>query len=44
VEIVSGVEPGEQVIVVGQQGLRDGAAVRLPEPRSSGGGQRGQGQ
>ncbi|HEY7042957.1 MAG TPA: efflux RND transporter periplasmic adaptor subunit, partial [Nocardioidaceae bacterium] len=44
IEIVSGVTPGDRVVVVGQQGLRDGSAVRLPEAQTQGEGQRPQGQ
>jgi hypothetical protein len=32
-EIISGVEPGEQVVVVGSYGLREGQAVQVPGER-----------
>jgi hypothetical protein len=47
IEITSGVAPGDQVVVIGQTGLRDGAAIQVvnPTPGGQGGqGQRGQGQ
>jgi RND family efflux transporter MFP subunit len=34
-EIISGVEPGEQVVIVGSYGLRDGQAVQVPGERRS---------
>jgi multidrug efflux pump subunit AcrA (membrane-fusion protein) len=37
VQILSGLTPGEKVIVSGQERLKDGAEIRLPAP--SGGGQ-----
>jgi membrane fusion protein (multidrug efflux system) len=40
-EIVSGLNPGEQVVVVGQTGLRDGVPIRVVNPNQ---GQGGQGQ
>jgi membrane fusion protein (multidrug efflux system) len=47
VEIVSGVSEGEQVVVVGQNGLRDGTDVTTPPQNNQGargqGGQGGQG-
>jgi membrane fusion protein (multidrug efflux system) len=42
VEIVSGLAAGEQVVVIGQSGLRDGAAIQVVNPAAPG--QRGQGQ
>ena len=42
IEIVSGVAPGEQVVVVGQNGLRDGAPIQVVNPAPAGGGQGGQ--
>jgi membrane fusion protein (multidrug efflux system) len=42
IEIVSGLAPGEQVVVVGQNGLRDGAAIQVANPTPAGG-QGGQG-
>jgi hypothetical protein len=49
IEIVSGVAAGEQVVVVGQNGLRDGASIQAVNPtpagqRQGGGGQGGQRQ
>jgi membrane fusion protein (multidrug efflux system) len=49
VEILSGIAPGEQVVVVGQTGLRDGAPIQVVDAPGQGGqqGQRqqqGQGQ
>jgi membrane fusion protein (multidrug efflux system) len=47
IEIVSGVAPGEQVVVIGQNGLRDGVPIQVVNPAPAGGGQagqRGQGQ
>jgi len=47
IEVISGVAPGEQVVVVGQNGLRDGAPIQVVNPAPAGGGQggqRGQGQ
>jgi membrane fusion protein (multidrug efflux system) len=47
VEVVSGLALGEQVVVVGQNGLRDGAPIQVVNPAPAGGGQggqRGQGQ
>ena len=35
VEILGGVRPGEVAIVAGQQGLQDGAVVRIVEPRET---------
>jgi membrane fusion protein (multidrug efflux system) len=44
IEILSGVTPGEQVVVVGQNGLRDGAPIQVVTPRQGqGGGGQGQG-
>jgi membrane fusion protein (multidrug efflux system) len=43
VQVVEGIQPGEQVIVAGHEALKDGAAVRLPgsaQPAPSAGGQR----
>jgi membrane fusion protein (multidrug efflux system) len=37
IEIVSGLAPGEQVVVVGQNGLRDGAAIQVANPTPAGG-------
>jgi membrane fusion protein (multidrug efflux system) len=37
IEIVSGLAPGEQVVVVGQNGLRDGAAIQVANPAPAGG-------
>jgi HlyD family secretion protein len=43
-EILSGINPGEQVVVVGQTGLRDGVPIRVVAPTAPAqGGQRGQG-
>ena len=42
-QVVEGIQPGEQVIVAGHEALKDGAAVRLPgsaKPAPSAGGQR----
>ena len=36
VQVLDGVEVGEKVIVAGQGNLKDGAAIRLPEPRQTG--------
>ena len=36
-EIVSGLAPGEQIVVVGQAGLRDGAAIQVVEAPPAGG-------
>ena len=36
IQIVSGLEPGEQVIVSGQEKLKDGAEIRLPAPPGEG--------
>jgi hypothetical protein len=47
IEILSGIAPGEPVVVVGQTGLRDGAAIQVVDAPGQGGqqGQRqGQGQ
>jgi RND family efflux transporter MFP subunit len=46
IEIVSGLAAGEQVVVVGQNGLRDGAAIQAVNAAPAGGqaGQRGQRQ
>ncbi len=45
VEIVGGVVAGEQVVVVGQNGLRDGAPIQVANAPAQGqGGQGGQGQ
>ena len=33
VEVVSGVSENESVVVVGQDGLRDGTAIRVVQPR-----------
>jgi len=35
VEVLAGIETGEEIITVGQEGLRDGAAVRIPEPNET---------
>ncbi|HET6638504.1 MAG TPA: efflux RND transporter periplasmic adaptor subunit [Gemmatimonadota bacterium] len=35
VEVLGGVRPGEVAIVAGQQGLQDGAVVRIVEPRET---------
>jgi membrane fusion protein (multidrug efflux system) len=45
IEVVAGLAPGEQVVVVGQNGLRDGAAIQVVNqaPGQRGGAQ-GQGQ
>jgi membrane fusion protein (multidrug efflux system) len=46
VEILSGVSPGEQVVVAGQNGLKDGAAVQVvgdSQSQGAAGGQGGQG-
>jgi hypothetical protein len=43
IEIVSGLAPGEQVVVVGQNGLRDGAAIQVANPAPAGGQGGGQG-
>src|SRR5262249_8133130 len=45
-EILSGLAAGEQVVVVGQTGLRDGAPIRVVNgaPNAPGGGGQGQGQ
>jgi membrane fusion protein (multidrug efflux system) len=44
IEVVSGLAPGEQVVVVGQTGLRDGAPIQVVnQTPGQGGGQRGQG-
>jgi len=44
VEIVNGVSEGEQVVVVGQNGLRDGSDVTTPPQNNQGArGQGGQG-
>jgi len=40
IEIVSGIEAGDQIVTLGQNGLRDGQAVQTP---NAGRGQRGQG-
>jgi RND family efflux transporter MFP subunit len=43
VQVVEGIQPGEQVIVAGHEALKDGAQVRLPgsaQPAPSAGGQR----
>src|SRR5205823_8712520 len=37
IEIVSGLAAGEQVVVVGQNGLRDGAAIQVANPAPAGG-------
>jgi RND family efflux transporter MFP subunit len=42
-EILSGLRAGEQVVVVGQNGLRDGAAIRVVNPGGPGQGGQGQG-
>jgi len=44
-EVLNGIAPGEQVVVIGQTGLRDGVPIRVvnPAPAGGGGGQ-GQGQ
>jgi membrane fusion protein (multidrug efflux system) len=42
-EIVSGVEAGEPVITLGQNGLRNGQAVQAPTDRAEGGAGRGRG-
>ncbi len=41
VEITSGLAPGAQVVVIGQNGLRDGAPIQVvqPNPGGAGGGQ-----
>ncbi len=36
VQILSGLTPGEKVIVAGQEKLKDGAAIRLPGPPKNG--------
>jgi len=36
IELLSGAEPGEQVVIVGQSTLRDGASVRIHEPTAAG--------
>jgi len=43
-EILSGVATGEQVVVVGQNGLRDGAPIQVAQQPGQQGGQGGQGQ
>ena len=43
-EIVSGVAAGEQVVVVGQNGLRDGAPIQVVNPPAAGQGGQGGGQ
>jgi membrane fusion protein (multidrug efflux system) len=43
VEIVSGLTPGEQVVVAGQNGLRDGAPVQVVGDASTGAGAGGAG-
>jgi RND family efflux transporter MFP subunit len=43
-EILNGLAAGEQVVVVGQTGLRDGAAIRVVNPTEAQGGQRQGGQ
>jgi membrane fusion protein (multidrug efflux system) len=42
IEVVSGLAPGEQVVVVGQNGLRDGAAIQVANPAPAGGAAGGQ--
>jgi len=44
IEIVGGVIPGEQVVVVGQTGLRDGVPIQIANAPAQGQGQQGQGQ
>ena len=44
VEILTGVRPGEVVLVAGQHGLPDGAPIRLPEGRREGAGRDTTGQ
>ncbi len=44
VEIVSGVSAGDQVVVIGQNGLRDGQNVTTPNARQGAGGQGQSGQ
>jgi len=45
VEITSGLAPGAQVVVIGQNGLRDGAPIQVVAPPGQGGqGQGGQGR
>jgi membrane fusion protein (multidrug efflux system) len=39
VEITSGLTPGAQVVVIGQNGLRDGAPIQVVQPNQGGGGQ-----
>jgi multidrug efflux pump subunit AcrA (membrane-fusion protein) len=39
VQVLSGLEPGQRIVVAGQAALRDGQAVRLPGQDSPGGGQ-----
>ncbi|MBV9324197.1 MAG: efflux RND transporter periplasmic adaptor subunit [Chloroflexi bacterium] len=43
VEITSGLTPGAQVVVIGQNGLRDGAPIQVVQPGGQGGGGQGQG-
>jgi len=44
IEVLSGLAPGEQVVVVGQNGLRDGAPIQVVNPAPAGGAPRGQAQ
>jgi membrane fusion protein (multidrug efflux system) len=45
VEITSGLTPGAQVVVIGQNGLRDGAPIQVVQPNQGGaGGAGGQGR
>jgi membrane fusion protein (multidrug efflux system) len=45
VEIVSGLQPGAQVVVIGQNGLRDGAPIQVVgQPGQGQGGGQGQGR
>jgi multidrug efflux pump subunit AcrA (membrane-fusion protein) len=44
VQVLSGLEPGQRIVVAGQAALRDGQAVRLPGQDSPGGGQSPGGQ
>jgi multidrug efflux pump subunit AcrA (membrane-fusion protein) len=37
VQVLSGLEPGERVVVAGQEKLKDGMEVRVPEPGKAGG-------
>ncbi|TME34645.1 MAG: efflux RND transporter periplasmic adaptor subunit, partial [Chloroflexi bacterium] len=43
IEVVSGIAPGEQVVVVGQNGLRNGAPIQVVNQNPAGQGQGGQG-